>query len=301
MLDYLDQRLAMPPAALNPALEQVAAYLLAWTAREGSFLASPTASRLPQDYAADLNLKLQAVLAKVDLPSRIISRHPGVSAVALQAMLTYFQGRKGAVEELLPSGPESDDAYPRLIAIFYRINREMTVAFFPPGSIPVYALITIEWMRGLPLGQIIRRRIAYLEEHNRSYNIAAVIRDTMRDVEEVARFRAPKYLSAYLDVLRFHLQQIGREELLTGNLDFDLYLEFGVATKTLLSLIGLGLSRTSAVALNDYLGDDALSEDQIFLWLSRRTWLTLDLPAVVKREIDKLLASRLALAQAATA
>lgn len=300
MLDYLGQRLTLPPAALNPSLEQVAAYLLAWTAREGSFLVSPTASRLPADYATDLNLKLQAILTAIDVPANIISRHPGVSAAALQALLNYFRRRVGPADELLPSGPESDDAYPRLIAIFYRINREMAVAFVPPGSIPVYALITIEWMRGLPLGQIIRKRITYLEEHNRSYNLAAVIRDTMREVEEVARFRAPKYLSAYLDVLKFHLRQTGREELLTGNLDFDLYLEFGVATKTLLSLIGLGLSRTSAVALNEYLGDDSLSEDQIFLWLSRRTWLTLDLPAVVKREIDKLLVNRLALAQAAT-
>lgn len=102
-------------------------------------------------------------------------------------------------------------------------------------------------MRGLPLGQIIRRRITYLESRNREYHMPAVIRDTMRDIKEVARFRAPKYLAAYLDVLRHHLEEIGQGELFPDDLKFDLYLEFGVATETLLSLIGLGLSRTSAI------------------------------------------------------
>src|SRR5690606_25057237 len=110
------------------------------------------------------------------------------------------------------SSPESDDAYPRLIQIFYRINKHMYQAFVPPAAISVYALVTHEWMRGLPLGQIIRRRITYLEERSRSYKLPTVIRETMKDVEEIARFRAPKFLSAYMDVLKHHLGEIGQSE-----------------------------------------------------------------------------------------
>lgn len=110
MMDYLADRSGMTTAALKPALEQVTAYLLAWTAREGSFLASPAAARLPPDYAAQLDNQLRALLEEIDIPSRIISRHPGVSAVALQSLLNYFRSRSGQVEELLPSSPESDDA-----------------------------------------------------------------------------------------------------------------------------------------------------------------------------------------------
>jgi hypothetical protein len=50
MLDYLQGRNDMTPAELNPSLEQVAAYLLAWRAREGSFLSAPSAARLPPGY-----------------------------------------------------------------------------------------------------------------------------------------------------------------------------------------------------------------------------------------------------------
>lgn len=292
MLDYLDARPGMPTASLDPSLEQVAAYLLAWRAREDSFLTAPSASRLPIDYAQALDQRLEQLLSHIDLPAKVISRHPGVSAAALQSLLDYFRGRKKPIEELLPSTPESDDAYPRLIAIFHRINKYVYPAFVPPAAIPVHALVTIEWMRGLPLGQIIRRRITYLQERGRQVNLPAVIRETMRDVEEVARFRAPKYLAAYLDVLKFHLDETGHGDLFPEGLRFDLYLEFGVATETLLSLIGIGLSRTSAVAINEFMADDSLSEDAVIEWLQSRRWQTLDIPAVVRREVQSLLARR---------
>lgn len=134
-----------------------------------------------------------------------------------------------------------------------------------------------------------------MEERGRSYELQALIRDTMKDVEETARFKAPKYLSAYLDVLRFHLQRIDRLELFPANLRFDLYLEFGVATRTLLSLIGIGLSRTSAVALNEFLADDQLTEGQLLQRLAAGQWRLYDMPVAVKREIDGIVGRRLSL------
>ena len=118
----------------------------------------------------------------------------------------------------------------------------------------------------------------------------------MKEVEEVARFKAPKYLSAYMDVLRHHLAQIGRTELLSDRLEFELYLEFGVGTKTLLSMVGLGLSRTSAVEINDWLGDDNLDEVAVLARLRGRRWEGIAIPKVVKRELAEVLARLDALA-----
>ena len=117
----------------------------------------------------------------------------------------------------------------------------------------------------------------------------------MKDVEEIARFRAPKYLSAYVDVLRFYLVDIGQGDLFPEDLRFDLYLEFGVATQTLLSLISLGLSRTSAVAINEFLASDILTEEQIMGWLHDTDWASRDLPLIVKREIEQMIQRRGAL------
>ena len=295
MLDYLDTRLGLGTASLKPDLEQVTAYLLAWKAREGSFVQAPSAARLDPAYVEQIDARLTALLGAVDVPADIIVRNPGVSAAALQSLLKYFRRRTKPVEQLLPGSPDSDDAYERLIAIFRRINDHLTFAFGPTSRIPLFALVTLEWMRGLPLGQIIGRRISYMEERDRAYELQALIRDTMKDVEETARFKAPKYLAAYLDVLKFHLQQIERLDLFPANLPFDLYLEFGVATRTLLSLIGIGLSRTSAVALNEFLADDQLTEDQLLQRLATGQWRLYDMPVAVKREIDGIVTRRLSL------
>ena len=291
MLEYLDKRAQLTASSLDASLEQVAAYLLAWHAREGTFRSAPSAARLSEEYVDALDRRLGILLEKVDLPDETISRHPGVSAVALQSLLSYFRVRKKPVDDLLPSSPESSDAFNRLVAVFHRINKHLVQAF-PRPAVPVYALVTVEWMRGLPLGQIINRRIKYLSEKDKPINTSAVIRQTMQDVEEVARFRAPKYLAAYLDVLKHHLDDIGQSDLFPKDLRFDLYLEFGVATQTLLSLIGIGLSRTSAVAINDFLGSDVLTEGDVLRWLRTRRWETLDIPAVVRREVNDLLSRR---------
>ncbi len=109
----------------------------------------------------------------------------------------------------------------------------------------------------------------------------------MQEVEEIARFKVPKYLSAYIDVLKFRMQEMDLLHKFPENLKFELYLEFGVGTKTLLTLIGLGLSRTSAIAINEFLGADDLDETQIIQRLTGRRWTTLNIPAVVKREIEQ--------------
>ena len=53
-------------------------------------------------------------------------------------------------------------------------------------------------------------------------------------VEKVSRFRTPKHLSAYRDVLQKHLVDTGQEDQYPKDLYLDLYLEFGVTTDTLL-------------------------------------------------------------------
>jgi hypothetical protein len=107
----------------------------------------------------------------------------------------------------------------------------------------------------------------------------------MADVEEMARFQAPKFLSCYIDVLRTYLSSIGRAELLPTEFDLNILLEFGVPGGTQLSLMGLGLSRTSALALSEIIAADALTEDQCIEWLLSNSWEERDLPALVKREI----------------
>ncbi len=64
-----------------------------------------------------------------------------------------------------------------------------------------------------------------------------------------------------------------------------MYLEFGVSKRTALSLMSLGLSRSSAVAISEFIKDEGLSEAQCLDWLRTQPWTEYDLPSLIKDEL----------------
>jgi len=114
----------------------------------------------------------------------------------------------------------------------------------------------------------------------------------MKDVEEYARFQAPKYLACYVDILRVFLREIERDDLIERLPELNVLLEFGVSQTTQLSLMGLGLSRSSAIAISELITDDSLDESECLQWLKNNDWMTKDMPEIIKREVGNLLSSR---------
>ncbi|WP_338833867.1 hypothetical protein [Bradyrhizobium septentrionale] len=140
----------------------------------------------------------------------------------------------------------------------------------------------------------VERNIDYHRRTARSFKLPVLIRDTMELVEQIARFRAPKYLSAYVDILNVHLVSIGREDLIDSDVDIGTQLEFGVSSRTLLSLIELGLSRVSAVALYETIARDDLNKEDCVAWVRERDaqFDGMDIPAIILREIRAKLLAR---------
>ena len=64
----------------------------------------------------------------------------------------------------------------------------------------------------------------------------------------------------------------------------------------MLSLIGIGLSRSSAIELNEFLERSELSEEEVLRELRTGLWEKLDLPSIVRREIRETVERKLALA-----
>jgi hypothetical protein len=147
-------------------------------------------------------------------------------------------------------------------------------------------------MRGYPLARLIAERIAFYTKRGDDVKVAATIRSTMDDVEQIARFEAPKYLACYLDVLRFHLEQTGKPELAAEMPDLTMMLELGVSRQTELSLMALGLSRTTAVALSELIVADDLDREGALAWLSQQNLAALDLAALIKVEVSEILSAR---------
>jgi hypothetical protein len=84
-----------------------------------------------------------------------------------------------------------------------------------------------------------------------------------------------------------HLIAMGREDLIDDDVDIGTQLEFGVSSRTLLSLIELGLSRVSAVALYEKIARDDLNKEDCIAWVGERDaqFEGMDIPAIILREI----------------
>ena len=292
--DYLLNHKSVPEKNLKNAakLEQVAAYLLSTFMRLGSITEADFAKRHDAQTVREFNEQLSELAKDIEIPVELAIKYPGVSAIGLQRLLVAFRNFEGDIEEVLPAPAESYDVYNRFTAIMERINQYVFPTFLPDTLIPLHALIVQEWLRGYSLATIIRKRTEYHERHGQAYNIAKIIRDTMELIEQTARFHAPKYFAAYLDVLKMHLKEIGRSDLIEEDIDIGVALEFGVSTQTLLSLMEIGLSRISAVALYEKISLDNLDRESCIQWVTDRTedLDALELPRLVTREIrEKIL------------
>jgi hypothetical protein len=139
---------------------------------------------------------------------------------------------------------------------------------------------------------MIKARIQNLQRSGKAVNVPKVCRQTMEMVEQTARFAAPKYIAAYMDVLKLHLDGVGRGDLLRESLDIGLALEFGISTPTLLSLMELGLSRMSAVALYEVIAMDDMDQEACRDWMraNANALESAGIPSIIVRELrEKLL------------
>lgn len=291
LLAYIDARWNAPMAEVgkeaNSQYEQVSAYLLSTFIRTGSITHAPFSKRHDAEIIERLNRSLADLAARITLPAQVIVRHPGVNAVGMQRLLSSFVAYGDDVEALLPAPPGSDDAYARMVAIMERINAHVYPAFSPATLVPLHALVTNEWLRGLSLAAIIQARIRFNQRNGRSFELPKLIRDTMALVEQTARFLAPKFVSAYMDVLGFHLGRLGKAELITNEYDIGVMLEFGLSSRTLMSLMELGLSRMSAVELFERIADDNLDQAGVRAWIEAYgpRLESFDIPLAIIREV----------------
>lgn len=293
VVDFLAQRMSVDTAALSESgqLEQVSAYLITTYLRLGSIKTAAFAKRHSEADLDAITEKLSALASEIEIPTAMAVRHPGVSPAGMQKLLNAFRAFDGDIENHLLAPPESVDAYERLVRVMEMVDTHLYPAFHPLSAIPLYATIVLEWLHGYSLSTIIRRRIEYNSRKEISVPLPKLIRDTLELVEQYARFRAPKFLAAYVEVLNFHLRAISRDDLIDEDLDLGVALEFGVSSRTLLSLMELGLSRMSAVALFEKIARDDLDKPACVEWVRTRDEQldNMELPTIIVAEIRRKL------------
>lgn len=271
-----------------PEYPQILSYLISEINNRGTISNLYWLAPLNEQKREELHDAIKTITSNLNVPPEIVKRNPGIDPRLMGGMFQvfdeYYEG--GNAESLLPPDPASEDAVITFTRVFSLIDGKFGPIFGGHSSRQwQLALLVTTWLRGYSLARLITARIAALERKGRPIRLPNEIRQVMSDVENYARFTVPKYLGCYVDLLRYFLTTKGREDMLGGMGDYGLMLEFGVSETTQLSLISLGLSRTTVVALFELIGASDWTVDDCMSWLREQDIEALDVPILVRREI----------------
>lgn len=265
---------------------QVLNYLVREFSRRGTVKDSYSMASLSEPQRALLEQATAAVTASLVTPAEIVSRNPGIDPRLMDNMLRALESRQGSLHEILPPDAASDDAVQTFCRVFALINDGLGEVFGGDKRVWQLALMTTQWLRGHSLASLIEGRINALKKRGQEVSLPKEIRNVMGDVEKYPRFLVPKYLACYVDLLRHHLTNLGEVALLGELNDYGLMLEFGVSEDTQVSLISMGLSRTTVVSLFELMPSSDWTVHDCLNWLREQDVELLDVPTLVRREIQ---------------
>lgn len=253
----------------------------------GSITASPLKKLYGDEFSNLIDNAFNKALKNVELPPSLLSKNQGVNPIAQQKLLDYFRNSGKNIEELMPPYPEDDNAQEKYMHIIGRISKYITG---DPYKLNMYRSILItDWMRGYGLARIISDNIRWNKEHQTNKKLATIIRDTMREIEEFARFRFLKYTTCYLDILKYYCLTTNNTDAIKKIPQISLWLEFGASKITQISLMSMGFTRTAALELSDLIVADDYDKAKCVTWLRQNDVHSMDLSPTILQEVDNVL------------
>lgn len=239
------------------------------------------------DFHIELTKQFQKLKRRIIIPGYIIKKNPGISPIAQQELYNYFKEKEDKISEYIPVLPEDDKATDEYINMIGRIGK--TIASYHHGLHYYRSILILNWMKGKPLSLLISNAQKYYQKQNRSKKLPEIIRNVMDDVENFVRFRFTNDSSCYVDILRFFLEQNGKENLIDRIPPLNLWLEFGVSQKTHLSLLSLGISRNTVIELSEYITNSNMNKQDSIDWLKSQNFEQLEISTIMLEEINKII------------
>jgi len=247
---------------------------------------NPNRSQLIQavtDSVANTNINRDTLLAS-----------PTVSIHRQQSLYERLEEslKKNGPAYIIPKHPLDSKAYASYVAAIKRCHDEVMKFPKTEKTHKYFALIAIRWMKGEPLPQIIDASFDYKHKNGLNPNIATVIRDTLNEVERDLRFKYVRLFSCYNAVLELVLRDNKRADLVASIPSIPMYLEVGACSPTMISFMGLGLSRYTAGKLRKLPRRTDMSQNEARSWILRQNLESLNLPNASMLEIRRMVFDR---------
>ncbi|TXM73130.1 DEAD/DEAH box helicase [Methylobacterium sp. WL69] len=210
---------------------------------------------------------LEQARMRITIPPAVLAKSPTVSPLRQQRLAGYFEAEiKGGgfrrLEELLPRHPRDEDAWMHLSEVF-RVCHEELMGMDVPRLHLRMAAIAVKWMRGEQLPEIIEEN----RRRDKDKSLSAAIRGTLKDIEEEIRFKYFRLTLCYLAILEHVLVATGHTDYVKSLPPLPAFLEVGASDPTMISFVGLGISRFVASTLTDRTLNKRMDQAQALVWL----------------------------------
>lgn len=240
------------------------------------------------DNADQLDI-LQRKCEKIEItvPREIIHSNPSVHPIRLQKLYCHIKMHEN-IDHYFPLHPHQKGSYSSLSKIFHRLS-----IFLEEEKDERYtfdAWLASMWIHDNSLKFIIDERINYLRSKNRENEPRDIIFELLEALQQRIRFRYVKNVRVYRQILAHLLVERGRENEVNDLIPIDIFLECGSSSPIVLSLIGIGLTRTTALMLKGKIKfpEDTTPESCLGV-LADSNIDNLDIPAICRKEVFELL------------
>lgn len=223
---------------------------------------------------------------KVDLPPIVFRRNATINPVRLQALYDFLHDHPDLLQ-LIPLHPNQEGSQVRLKTIFEILERVLEDN--PGEGYSFHSWLAGRWIRETPLRAIIDERLQWLTDNALDAEPTETIANIMKAIETDLRFRYTRNIRAYIDVIAFALRENGKRDLADHISPMHLYLECGAADGLVLSLIAIGVSRTTAILLGDLRLFSRSATPEVCQSVLRLYAIrNLPLPEICRRELEAL-------------
>ena len=233
---------------------------------------------------------IEQAVNNTQITEQVLSQSPTVSIHRQQSLYDWITRslKKGGAEYVIPKYPRDSKSYNSYLACIKRCHGAILKYPKADNSHKYFALIARRWMLGEPLPQIIDASFRYKKDKGRNPNIATVIREILDEIEQYLRFKYVRLFSCYNAVLEQVLRDNGLEELVRSIPAIPMYLEVGACSPSMISFMGLGLSRYTAAKLQSIPRKQDMSQAEARIWIKKHDLDALDLPVASLTEIRRL-------------
>lgn len=250
---------------------------------------------LSPETANKIMSEISLVSENISVPSEVSERNSNISIYRQQDMLNYLLARieeKGP-EYVIP--PHPLHKYASIKKDYLRLFKRLHTYFEKiPGkdkSHLYYSNLALLWMRGRSYAELLKDRIAYKKNTmvRSEPNANTEARNLFREIESNLRFRYVKYTRCYGDILSHALELTNNQSYIKTIPPIYLFLELGACSKTMISLIGVGITRTGASILAEFAPRTDMERDDTTKWLRATSLATKGLPVTIIKEIEDIL------------